>query len=310
MSNQWLMNQKQNHNCHCLNKMDGIIILDKESGMFSRTAGSRIAKMFGEKKFGHIGTLDPMATGVLPIAIGNATKMIPFIEDVNENKKEYLFGLKFGIETDSLDITGQIIRTNDIVPNDDEIKIACEKILKMKEQIPPKFSAVHVNGRRAYELARGGADIELKPRPITIFDIEYAGKSRDNEYNFRVVCSRGTYVRSVVRDIANLTGAIATTTYIRRTLTNGFDIKNAHTLDFLENMFNNGGDIEQYLMSSDCTLGDIPVINLDDKETMFYKNGGFIKTDANDGLTRVYCGKDFVGMGTVYDGKLHPKRTI
>lgn len=289
--------------------MDGIIILDKESGVFSRTAGWRVAKMFGEKKFGHIGTLDPMASGVLPIAIGNATKMIPFIEEFCENKKTYLFGLKFGIDTDSLDITGKTIQTNDIVPNEDAIITACKKIAKTHEQIPPKFSAVHVNGKRAYELARGGVDIEMKPRPITIYELEFTGK-KGEEYNFRVCCSRGTYVRSLVRDIANLCGAIATTTYIRRTKTNGFDIKNSVKLDFLENLVNNGGNADKYLLAPDCALGDIPVINLDDKKTELYKNGGFIETDACGGFVRVYCDKTFIGMGHVKDGKLHPKRTL
>lgn len=290
--------------------MDGIIILDKETGMFSRTAGNTVAKMFGEKKFGHIGTLDPMATGVLPIAIGKATKMIPFIEETNENVKEYLFGLRFGIETDSLDITGKIIKTNNIVPTDYEINAACEKISKMVEQIPPIFSAIHVNGIRAYKLARNGTNIKIPPKPIKIFCIENTGKCRENEYNFRVVCSRGTYVRSIVRDIANLCGTIATTTYIRRIQTNGFNIKDAVKLDFLKNLFNNNMDIKQYLMASDCALGDIPVINLDNKETLFYKNGGFIETDVNDGFWRVYCDNEFIGIGRVDSGKLHPKRTI
>lgn len=289
--------------------MNGIIILDKESGVYSRNAGARVARMFGEKKFGHIGTLDPMATGVLPIAIGNATKMIPYIEEENENRKEYLFGLRFGIETDSLDITGKTINTNDIIPNDKDIIAACEKIRKNTTQIPPAFSAVHIDGKRAYELARIGKSVELKPRTITIYELEYTGKS-DNEYNFRVICSRGTYVRSIVRDIAKMCDAIATTTYIRRTLTNGFEIKNALTLDFLENLVNNGGDIKEYLMSSDCALGDIPVINLNRKDTEFYKNGGFIKTDVNAGFVRVYSGKDFIGIGRVENGILHPKRTL
>ena len=289
--------------------MDGIIILDKETGVFSRTAGHRVAKIFGEKKFGHIGTLDPMATGVLPIAIGNATKMIPFIEEENDNSKEYLFGLRFGIDTDSLDITGNIIQTNDIIPNDDEIISACKKIQISNEQIPPAFSAVHVNGVRAYELARRGENVNLKARPITIYELEYTGKS-DKEYNFRVKCSRGTYVRSIVRDIAKICGAIATTTYIRRTLTNGFEIKNAYTLDFLENLFNNNACINTYLMQPDCALGDIPVINLGDKDTELYRNGGFIKTDEENGLYRVYSNKTFVGIGRVKDGTLHPKRTL
>ena len=289
--------------------MDGIIILDKDSGVFSRTAGYKVAKMFGEKKFGHIGTLDPMASGVLPIAIGNATKMIPFIEDVNPNRKEYLFGLKFGIETDSLDITGNIIKKTELVPSVEQIKSACEEIGHTTEQIPPVFSAIHVNGKRAYELARNGQNIEMPPRPIRIYELEYTGK-KDDEYNFRLVCSRGTYVRSIVRDIAKICGTTATTTYIRRIETNGFIIKNAVKLDFLEKMFNNGTDIKEYLMTPDCALGDIPVINLETKDANLYKNGGFIETDKAKGLYRVYSGKTFIGIGMVKDGLLCPKRTV
>ena len=289
--------------------MDGIFILDKESGVYSRKAAARVAHIFGEKKFGHIGTLDPMATGVLPIALGKATKMIPFIEEYNANKKEYLFGLRFGINTDSLDITGNIINTNNKIPTDAEITAACVEIGAKCEQIPPQFSAVHINGKRAYELARKGEQMEIKPRPVTIYKLEYIGKDGD-EYNFRVICSRGTYVRSIVRDIAELCNALATTTYIRRTLTNGFEIKNAHTLDFLEKLVNNSGTVSEYLLMPDCALGDIPVINLNDKDTEFYKNGGFVKTDENNGFVRVYCGDKFIGIGRIENGLIHPKRTL
>ena len=289
--------------------MNGIVILDKDTGLFSRKAGWRVAKLFDEKKFGHIGTLDEMASGVLIIALGNATKMIPFIEDICPNKKEYLFGLRFGIETDSLDIAGKIIKKASVLPDENEIKKACEQLKNTTEQIPPMFSAVHVNGQRAYDLARQGKQIEMKPRPIQIFELEYTGKN-DDEYNFRVVCSRGTYVRSIVRDIANLCGTIATTTYIRRTESNGFSIKNATKLDFLENLFNNNGAIEEYLMAPDCALGDIPVINLSDENVKLYKNGGFIKTDTESGLRRVYHGKNFIGIGRVKSGLLCPLRTL
>ncbi len=289
--------------------MDGIIILDKEKGLFSRTAGWRVAKMFGEKKFGHIGTLDPMASGVLPIAVGNATKMIPFIEEAHENKKEYLFGLRFGVETDSLDTTGTTIKTSKKTPTDEDILVACKKMIGKTNQVPPAFSAVHIDGKRAYELARKGESVDIKPRKIIIYELEYIGKSND-EYNFRIVCSRGTYVRSIVRDIAQMCDTVATTTYIRRTQTNGFDIKNAVKLDFLENLFNNNGDISKYLMAPDCALGDIPVINLDDEATKLYKNGGFIKTDETNGLWRVYSGKTFIGIGHIVDGLLRPQRTI
>ena len=289
--------------------MNGIVILDKNTGIFSRKAGNQVARMFGEKKFGHIGTLDPMASGVLLIAIGNATKMIPFIEEICPNTKEYLFGLRFGIETDTLDITGKIVKKAGKIPTENDIKSACEKLKNTNEQIPPIFSAIHIDGIRAYELARTGREIEMKPRPIQIFELEYTGKTND-EYNFRVRCSRGTYVRALVRDIANLCGTVATTTYIRRTESNGFNIKNATKLDFLENIVNNGGTIKEYLMASDCALGDIPVINLNNEDAKLYKNGGFIKTDMKDGLVRVYCDNEFIGIGRVKNSLLCPKRTL
>ena len=289
--------------------MDGIIILDKPTNTFSRTAGWRVAKMFGTKKFGHIGTLDPMATGVLPIAIGNATKMIPFIEEFCPNRKEYLFGIKFGVQTDTLDITGKIVKKAGKIPDENAVKMACEKLRSTTEQIPPIFSAVHINGKRAYELGRRGEEIDMPARKIIIYNLEYTGKT-DEEFNFRVVCSRGTYVRAIVRDIASICDTIGTTTYIRRTKTNGFDIKNAVQLDFLENLFNNNADVKEYLMAPDFALGDIPVINLGDGDAKLYRNGGFIKTGENDGLRRVYSGNEFIGIGRVENGLIHPKKTM
>lgn len=289
--------------------MNGIIILDKPTTMFSRKAGRIIANFFDEKKFGHLGTLDPMATGVLPIFIGNATKIIPFLEQISDNKKEYLFGIKFGIQTDTLDITGKQINQSDIIPTVEEIQMACNKLKGEILQIPPQYSAIHINGQRAYDLARKGQEFDITPRKVTIYNLEYIDTT-DDIYNFRVVCSTGTYVRSIVKDISNLCGAYGTTTYIRRTYTNGFDIKNAVQLDFLENLHNNNGDITKYLLSSDCALGDIPAINLCDKDAILFQNGGFITTSAQAGLNRIYSGKDFIGIGFVKDGLLKPKRII
>lgn len=287
----------------------GWIILDKASGVFSRTAGARVARMFETKTFGHIGTLDPMASGVLPIAIGNATKMIPFVEENNPNEKEYLFSCVFGFETDTLDITGREIARNDIIPDAQSVLSALPKLLGEIQQVPPIYSAVHVNGRRAYELARGGADVALKPRSVTIKSLELVERT-DNVWTFRTRCGRGTYVRSLARDIAKLCGTYATVTMIRRTYTNGFDIKNAVKLDFLENLVNNGTDFKKFLKPIDFGLGDIPVLNLDDKSADFYSHGGFIGVDEMDGLRRVYCGNTFIGIGVVCDGNLRPKRTI
>ncbi|MBQ4070052.1 MAG: tRNA pseudouridine(55) synthase TruB [Alphaproteobacteria bacterium] len=287
----------------------GWIILDKDTGVFSRTAGGRVARMFGTKKFGHIGTLDPMATGVLPIAIGDATKMIPFVEEHNASVKEYLFSCQFGFETDTLDITGTEIVRNDIVPSESDVSSALSQLVGDIMQTPPIYSAVHVNGRRAHEIARSGKSIEIPPRPVHIYSLEFLGRD-GTSWHFRTRCSRGTYVRSIARDIATICGAYATVDMIRRTLTNGFDIKNAVKLDFLENLVNNNGGLDEFLRPIDFGLGDIPVLNLSDKDAYFYRNGGFVKTDAPVGVYRVYNDKTFIGIGTISDGLLHPKRTI
>ena len=224
----------------------GFVLLDKPSGMFSRRAAGIVARMFNARTFGHIGTLDEMASGVLPIAIGVATKMIPFVEETRPS---------------------------------------------------------------AYDLARRGRAVNLPPRHVHIDTLELLGIDGD-VWTFRTRCGRGTYVRAIARDIAQMCGTVATVTMIRRTQSIGFSIKNAVQLDFLENLFNNGGDFRKYLEPIDFGLGDIPVQNLDGKSAGLYKNGGFIATSGANGLRRVYCGDKFIGIGYIVDGILRPKRTI
>lgn len=286
----------------------GWIILDKDSGLFSRSAATRVARIFSVKKFGHIGTLDPMASGVLPVALGHATKMIPFLED-KSTEKEYLFSCVFGAETDSLDITGTEINRNDVIPTVPDIQRVISAMRGSVLQTPPAFSAVHINGRRAYEIARSGNIPDIPPRRVNIYALELLSV-QDGVYNFRVVCSRGTYVRAIARDIAHACGAYATVNMIRRIKTNGFEIKNAVKLDFLENLFNNSGDFKEFLKPIDTGLGDIPVLNLADKFAVLYRHGGFINVGCDDGLRRVYVGDEFIGIGDVRNGVLQPKRTI
>lgn len=289
--------------------MDGWIILDKPTGVFSKTAAAQVSKIFGTRKNGHIGTLDPMASGVLPIAIGNATKMIPFIEEIADNKKEYMFSMQFGFETDTLDITGKIIKQTNIVPDTDSVHAVLSKFIGEISQIPPAYSAVHINGKRAYDLARSGRAVDIPPRRVTIYELEFLGV-RDKSWHFRMKCAPGTYVRSIARDIATELGTVATVDMIRRTQTTGFTLKNAQTLDFLKNLFNNGYDVGVFLAPIDLGLGDIPVLNLDNKTAKFYKNGGFVKTTGANGYRRVYSDNIFIGIGIVNDGVLRPKRTI
>ncbi len=288
----------------------GWIILDKPTGVFSRTAGARVARLFDMKKFGHIGTLDPMASGVLPIAIGNATKMIPFVEDTTPDAKEYDFSMQFGFETDTLDVTGTETGRDDFIPSNDAVLATLPELTGDICQVPPLFSAVHIDGVRAYELGRRRVTgVAVPSRHVRIDALELTGGSGDT-WNFHVRCGRGTYVRSIARDIAAKCGAMATVNMIRRTYANGFSIKNAIKLDFLENLVNNGVDPREFLGGVDFGLGDIPVWNLDDSSAEFFKNGGFVDVAQPDGRVRVYCNDKFIGMGAVVDGQLRPKRII
>jgi tRNA pseudouridine55 synthase len=312
----------------------GWIILDKPSGMTSRAAGGRIARMFGVKKFGHLGTLDPMASGVLPIALGEATKMIPFLETgkasfkecakckVQSAVKEYLFGIKWGIRTDTDDITGNIIEQDDNAqcPTPSALAAVLPELVGEIDQVPPAYSAVHIDGKRAYELARRGIEFEMPSRKVTIYGLEMVfpdsglaadAPPRNDTCIFKVRCSAGTYVRTLGRDIARLAGGyLATVDMIRRTRTHMFEIKNAATLDFLENLYNNTpAEAQKHLRPVDFGLDDILVLEIDDKDANLFRNGGFIETNG-DGLRRVYSGSEFIGMGIIENSLLKPKRII
>jgi len=289
--------------------------------MTSRAAGSRVARMFGFKKFGHLGTLDPMASGVLPIALGEATKMIPYLENRKSGvgsresfEKEYLFSICRGIETDTWDITGNIVKTtpDSRLPTYEQLSAACAKFVGDIEQVPPAYSAVHVNGRRAYELARKGIAFEMPKRKVKIYSLIC-----DDVGFFRVCCSPGTYVRSLARDIAKECGSLATCCTIGRMRTHGFSIENTETLDFLENLYNNDPrSVAEYLKPIDFGLDDILVTELNENDAKVFKNGGFIQLAisneqlAIDNLRRVYSNERFIGIGEIENGMLKPRRVI
>ena len=289
-------------------KNSGFILLDKPSGISSRAAGGRVARMFGAKTFGHIGTLDPMASGLLIIALDGATKVIPYIPDA---QKEYEFSVQWGTETDTLDIKGRIVKEdkNLKIPSNEILEKICTEFIGEYDQVPPNFSAVHIDGQRAYKLALAGEKLDIKSRQVHIYNLKNITNSE-----FIVECSSGTYVSSLARDIAKKCGTIATCTAIRRTKTNGVDIKNAVALDFLENLFNNGGRaaINDYLQQTDFGLGDIPVLNLDNNDSVLFKHGGFLTRSAftENGSVRVYSDKELIGIGIIENGVLKPKRII
>lgn len=213
--------------------MDGILVIDKAEGLTSFDVVAKVRRLLREKKCGHTGTLDPMATGVLPVLLGSATKLSPYLMDT---KKEYLATMVLGQSTDTLDRTGQVTEEADLSGhriNREQVVAALADLTGDILQEPPMYSALKKDGVRLYDLARQGVTLELEKRPVTIYELELTDYSFPS-ISFRAVTSKGTYVRSLVRDLARALGVPGTMTALRRTLTGGFPIEAAHRLDELE----------------------------------------------------------------------------
>ena len=211
-------------------KVNGWLIIDKPEGMGSTTVVNQTRHMLNAQKNGHTGTLDPFATGVLPIAFGEATKLISYVMD---GDKEYEFVLNFGTETDTLDCTGKELNSGGKIPTEEEIKNILPFFEGEIEQVPPAFSAIKVDGKRAYDLARKGEDVEMKPRKVRIERIELLEILPEGRAKFRVACSKGTYVRTLGADLAKKLGTWGFLSELRRTKCANFGLE--HTI-LLENL--------------------------------------------------------------------------
>jgi tRNA pseudouridine55 synthase len=212
-------------------KIDGWVVLDKPLGMGSTKAVGRVRWLFGAEKAGHGGTLDPLATGVLPIALGEATKTVPFVMD---GRKEYCFTLRFGEARNTEDAEGEITATSDVRPTDEAIGDVLGRFTGEIEQVPPAFSALKVEGERAYDLARRGQAPDLKPRRVTIERLELTGRPDRDHADFVVACGKGTYIRSLGRDLAQALGTVGHLSALRRTAAGPFREGAAISLSKLE----------------------------------------------------------------------------
>jgi tRNA pseudouridine55 synthase len=212
-------------------KIDGWVVLDKPLGMGSTQAVGRVRWLFSAEKAGHGGTLDPLATGVLPIALGEATKTVPFVMD---GRKEYRFTLRFGQARSTEDAEGEITATSDTRPTDEAIRAALPSFIGEIEQIPPIFSALKIDGERAYDLARAGQAVELKARKVTIQRLELVARPDADHADFVVGCGKGTYIRSLGRDLALALGTVGHLSALRRTAAGPFREEAAISLPKLE----------------------------------------------------------------------------
>ena len=263
---------------HYNQNINGWIILDKPQGLSSNQALRKIQYELKAKKAGHIGTLDPFATGVLPLAFGEATKLIPYLEG---EEKTYEFNLEFGTSTTTGDIEGEIYQTSSKIPTLDEIKKIIPTFLGTISQIPPKYSAIHINGQRAYDLARAGIDFEVPKREVTIKNLELKSYTPETKTAFfSVTCSKGTYVRTLGEDIAKSLDSVGHLTTLRRTKNSFFELSDTILLENLKNMLYTT-PVENIVLPVETFLCDITVIALTDSQSTKLKNGQPIENTRN-----------------------------
>ena len=279
---------------------NGILNIDKPQCITSHYVVDAIRKVFPNQKVGHTGTLDPLATGVLPICIGEATKLSDKL--VSETKK-YSVKMLLGVETDTYDITGRIIFASVLDKDEIYIKERIKRFIGKQQQMPPKYSAIKVEGKKLYQYAREDKDVEIKPREIEIYNIENIKIDLESkEVAFDVTCSKGTYIRSLVNDIGKKIGCGATMTELRRTQTGNFKIEDSIPLyDFLRldylDMLDRVISIEEY-------FDENKKITLSEEQLGKFLNGVKIEVESSNQIVRVYSKNKFIGLGTVEEKQL------
>ena len=255
--------------------MNGILIINKEKNYTSRDIVNIIGKILGTKKIGHTGTLDPIATGVLVLCIGKSLKLV---ELLTNHDKEYIATLKLGIETDTLDITGTILKKEEVSKiSKEEVEKVLKTFIGKIEQEVPKYSAIKVNGKKLYEYARNNIDVKLPIKEVEIYNIELISDIIDNEFYIKCLVSKGTYIRSLIRDIGNYLNTYATMTELKRTKQGIFTIDNSYTLDNIKN--------NNYKILNPIDVIDIPKMIVDDKLATKIKNGSVLPSFFKEDMT-------------------------
>ncbi len=261
---------------------NGIIIIDKPAGWTSMDVCAKLRGILGERRIGHAGTLDPMATGVLPVFVGSATRAVEFAE---KGDKEYLAGLRLGLVTNTQDITGEILEERPVSVTRPELTALLERFTGDILQIPPMYSAIKRNGKKLYELARKGVEVERAPRPVTIHELELLGwPDAGEDFSLRVRCSKGTYIRTLCHDIGQALGCGGCMSSLRRTMAAGFTLDQAVTLEQVQERG------AAALMPADSLFARYPAYTLPlPRLERLCRNGNPVPVrDLGDGTYRVY----------------------
>lgn len=283
--------------------MNGILVVNKPKGYTSHDIVEILRKKLNIKKIGHTGTLDPNATGVLPILIGHATKTSKYLI---EHNKTYIAELRLGEKSETGDLEGEIIETEDVPSLDEKmIERALKAFLGSSKQTPPIYSAIKINGKKAYEYARENKEVKIEPRDIEIQDINLID-FKDNIIKYKVSCSKGTYIRVLCEDIAKKLGTVGLMQNLCRTQVDMFKIEDAVSLENIQKQSVNY--IEKNLIPIEDVFSKFEKIKLNNKKTELFLNGVKLTYDLPDGIYRVYNENVFLGLGLVKDNML--KRDI
>ena len=280
--------------------MQGILIVDKPMDWTSFDVVAKLRGVLGTRKLGHSGTLDPMATGVLPVFVGQATRAVEF---ASEGDKEYLAGLRLGTVTDTQDTSGRVLEEHPVSVTREELEVALAPFRGEIQQLPPMYSAIKVNGKKLYELARKGREVERKPRAITIHSLEVEGQESATDFLIRVRCSKGTYVRTLCHDIGQALGCGGTMYSLRRAMAAGFTLEDALPLEQVLQ----SEDPASLLLGVDAYFAGRPVLILKPAAEKKVRNGmTLVLPDAPPaGEYRVYSeAGEFLALSRVSQGKL------
>ena len=260
---------------------NGIIIIDKPAGWTSMDVCAKLRRVMGERRVGHAGTLDPLATGVLPVFVGRATRAVEFAE---RGEKEYIATLRLGVVTDTQDVTGTVLEEHSAQVSRAELEAVLPRFTGEIQQIPPMYSALKQNGKKLYELARQGKTVERKPRNITISGLEVLEQQSGREFLLRVRCSKGTYIRTLCHDIGQALGCGGVMATLRRTMAAGFDLGQAVTMDEILSAEN----APALLRSVDSYFGDYPAVRISGEAERRCRNGNQFSSKGENGRFRVY----------------------
>jgi tRNA pseudouridine55 synthase len=297
------------------NSVHGWIILDKPVGVTSTRAVAIVKRLFGTSKAGHAGTLDPLASGMLPIALGEATKTVPFVQD---GRKSYRFTVRWGEETDTDDAEGRVVAMSDARPDPDAIDAVLDGFEGAVTQVPPAFSAIKIAGERAYDLARAGEEVVLEPRTVTIESIDLVDCPDRDHAVFETFCGKGTYVRALARDIARALGTCGHVVALRRLAVGPYGEHDMIPLEKLEEMAHNGardGELAAALRPVETALDDIPALALTEAEASRLRSGQSVLMRGRDaplihGPAYVTTRGRLVALCEVEAGEIHPRRVF